>query len=101
MSKYQWTDDMRPISGRIHAMLGGDQTKPMSKGYENAMRKMIFAGLEHLENNPNEDGLEDVLNKANPTSSGAQYGESLMAIRYIRKFGWEKFANVMRSPLVK
>jgi hypothetical protein len=92
---------MRPISGRIHAMLGGDQSKPMSTSYENAMRKMIFAGLEYLENNGTEEGLEEVLNKVNPESSGAQYGESLMAIRYIGKFGWDKFAETMSSPLRK
>ena len=104
MSKYQYTDDMKEISG-----FGG--------GYEATCRAMVVAGLEHLDQHPAEDpqfhgykgvygvitednaaakALSDVVVKAsNGDCTGAMRQAAISHVLWIRKNGWNRYCAEM------
>lgn len=105
MSKYQYTDDMREISG-----FGG--------GYEQACRNMVIAGMEWYDRNPqalvdykeyknvygvifdeSEDckNLEKAMLAVNNGCSGAQLQASLGHCINAKKMGWEAYQEYMRK----
>lgn len=106
MSKYQYTEDMREISG-----FGG--------GYEEACRRMVIAGMEWFDANPNANPLfqgfknvtglvmddnEDaealsrvVAGAAGGDCTGAMHHAAINHILYARKHGWEAYQLEMRK----
>lgn len=105
MSKYQYTDDMKEISG-----FGG--------GYEAACRAMVVAGLEHLdahpesrpkfhgydgvfglvvEDNADAKALSDAVVKACDDCSGAMHQAAISHILWIRSNGWERYCAESRQ----
>lgn len=105
MMTYEWEEGMGEISG-----FGG--------GYEEACRKMLKAGCKWLDANPKADpkfhGFEGVygildennqdaknLSKAVVSASGddctgAMHQAAISHILFIRKNGWEKYAEEMK-----
>lgn len=105
--KYEYTDDMRQISG-----FGG--------GYEHGCRNMVLAGLEWLDAHPEEDPkfshcpqIYGVVNEDNDAAkalskvvmdacdgcSGAMHHAAIMHVVQIKHIGWEKYCEIMRSEL--
>lgn len=105
MNKYEYTADMREISG-----FGG--------GYEDACRNMVVAGLNWCDEHPNADlsykeyqniyGIttdesEDMklMQKAmaavNDGCSGAQMQASMAHVMAVRKYGWDDYCRQMRE----
>jgi hypothetical protein len=106
MSKYQFTPEMREISG-----FGG--------GYEEACRKMVQAGLEWFDANTEADpqfhsyknvyGViwEDnefakelsrvVVDASGGDCTGAMHQAAISHILFVRKNGWEKYVEEMTA----
>jgi hypothetical protein len=105
MSKYQYTDDMKEISG-----FGGE--------YEEACRKMVVAGAEWFDEHPtaepkfkgyknvfgiimedNEDAraLSDAVVKPSDDCTGAMHQAAIGHVLYIHKHGWEKYVEKMKQ----
>lgn len=106
MNKYQYTEDMAELSG-----FGG--------GYEDTCRKMVVAGLEHLDANPTADpqfhgyeGIYGVISDDNEAGknlskaimdasggdcTGAMHQAAISHIMWIRKNGWEKYVTESRE----
>ena len=106
MSKYEYTADMREISG-----FGG--------GYEQTCRNMVVAGLQWFDENPEADpkykvfkdvygiciddnddakALDKVLLEAAKNDcTGAMHQACVGHIFYVRKNGWEKYCEEMRK----
>lgn len=105
MNKYEYTADMREISG-----FGG--------GYEDACRNMVIAGLnwcdEHWDANvtykeyeniygitfdESEDckKMQEAMLAVNDGCSGAQMQASMSHVMAARKLGWEEYCKQMRE----
>ena len=89
--KFPWGPAMGEISG-----FGGD--------YEQACRQMLYAGLAWLESHPGEVGgtdsergklLEREIVTVCPDCSGAMFGATFSAVRFIASNGWEEYARRM------
>ena len=86
--KYPWTDGMGEISG-----FGG--------GYETACRNMLYAGLRLVEEcgpGVDEKSLEAELVTVEPGCSGAMFGATMGAVRFIARDGWLKYVERMTRP---
>jgi hypothetical protein len=105
MSKYTYTPDMGEISG-----FGG--------GYEDACRKMVIAGMEWFDANPQADpqfqgykNIYGVINEENEDAkalskavlatcddcTGAMHQASISHILAARRLGWEGYCAEMRK----
>lgn len=105
MEKYQFTEDMREISG-----FGG--------GYEQACRDMVVAGMNWYDANPkalvdfsqyenvygitfdeSDDckALQKAMLEVNDGCSGAQMQASLNHVVNAKKMGWEEYQKKMRE----
>ncbi len=103
--KKEFTENMKEISG-----MGG--------GYEKACRKMVEAGLEWLDQNPNADlswkefkgiygitteesedvkKLEKVMLEAAGGCSGAMMQACLNHVLFVKNNGWEKYKEEMSN----
>jgi len=102
---FQWTDDMREISG-----FGGR--------YEAACRDMLYAGIAWLQEHPNADlkaktytnviglliaestdakSLEKAVVAACPDCSGAMHHVTMLGCIFISRNGWDRYAAAMRK----
>ena len=106
---YPWTEDMGEISG-----FGG--------GYEEACRRMVWAGLAWLEGRPNADlratvyknvtgilnpesedakELEDAIVAEEPDCTGAMHQFTMQICMYVARHGWQKFVDLRRESVRK
>lgn len=83
-TKYAWTPAMGEISG-----FGG--------GYESACRDMLYAGLMLVEADPaaTDPAIEAAMLTVCPDCSGAMFGASSGAVRFIATNGWAKYVQRM------
>lgn len=101
--QYPWQPGMGEISG-----MGGD--------YEEACRKMVYAGLAWLETRPDADlkattyrniygilnaespdakALEEAVLSAVPDCSGAMHQAAMQHCMFIAKSGWSKYVDAL------
>lgn|SRR6185503_5283203 len=112
----RFTTKMLPLSARIHARLGAKDHSSMGADYETAMRRMLIAGIDYINQHPdcvpvfkeynhifghiddlNSDAqkLYNVVLAAEPNCSSAQMQEIMGYLTYIVQLGWEKFVEMM------
>lgn len=104
-AQYPWEDGMCELSG-----FGGE--------YEDACRRMFYAGLTWLENYPNSDlrareyenvfgifipgsedaqKLEDTMMAEEPECSGNMMHQAMNHLFFVAKQGWEKYVEASKK----
>ena len=105
MTKYKFTDDMGEISG-------------FGEEYEEACRRMLNAGLEWLDNNPDAEPLvtenpniygiveehgkeakqlSKAIASSVPDCSGAMHHAVISSCLWIKENSWEEYCTMMRE----
>lgn len=94
MSKYQYTDKCREISG-------------FSGSYEKACKKMVIAGIEYLDNNKHIDQFnikeyefeiqKEMCDSIDNESTFAMIHTCYNHVRYIQLHGWQSYIKGMES----